>query len=66
MKWLEEDTVEEENIETKDDIQTCYIIEAQESAETENKKNASEKESVTVSGKVGVNVGKTARKIAME
>lgn len=37
---------------------------AQESVETENKKNASEKESVTASGKVGVNVGKTARKIA--
>ena len=46
VKWLEEDTIAEENIETKD------------------KESDSEEESATVSGKVGVNVGKTARKIA--
>ena len=37
---------------------------SEEITETEDKESASEEESVTVSGKVGVNVGKTARKIA--
>ena len=36
----------------------------EETTETEDKESTSEEESVTVSGKVGVNVGKTARKIA--
>ena len=37
---------------------------AEEMAETEDTENSSEEESETISGKVGVNVGKTARKIA--
>lgn len=37
---------------------------AEETAETEETEGVSEEESTTVSGKVGVNVGKTARKIA--
>lgn len=37
---------------------------AEETAETEEAEEVSEEESTTVSGKVGVNVGKTARKIA--
>ena len=48
IKWLEEDTKSEGTTETG-------------AAEAED---TSEKESETVSGKVGVNVGKTARKIA--
>ncbi len=37
---------------------------AEEMAETEDTETSSEEESETISGKVGVNVGKTARKIA--
>ena len=37
---------------------------AEETAEAEDTETSSEKESETISGKVGVNVGKTARKIA--
>ena len=37
---------------------------ADEMAETEDTETSSEEESETISGKVGVNVGKTARKIA--
>ena len=37
---------------------------AEETAETEAAENTSDKESETISGSVGVNVGKTARKIA--
>ena len=39
-------------------------VKTEETIETEDKESTSEKESVTASGKVGVNVGKTARKIA--
>ena len=39
-------------------------VKTEETIEAEDKESTSEKESVTVSGKVGVNVGKTARKIA--
>ena len=46
VKWLEEDTKDEEI------------------AESEDVETSSEEESETISGKVGVNVGKTARKIA--
>ena len=46
VKWLEEETKAEEEI------------------EADEAENISEKESETVSGKIGVNVGKTARKIA--
>ena len=39
-------------------------VKAEEMAEAEDTETASEEESETISGKVGVNVGKTARKIA--
>ena len=39
-------------------------VKAEETEETEEAEEASEKESETVSGSIGVNVGKTARKIA--
>ena len=39
-------------------------IKSEETSETVENEEASEEESETISGKVGVNVGKTARKIA--
>ena len=51
IKWLEEDTKSEGTTEAG-------------AAEAEDTETSSEEESETISGKVGVNVGKTARKIA--